>query len=920
MKRNYVIFLLCFLYCSAFSQEGTKLKGIVIDAYTKQPVQGVSILLKSTGETTLSEYDGAFYFDGIEAGSDTLVISSPEINTLYKQVDIIAGQMNDAGTIVLPMNIKNQLNENAFVLIDEDAIGDDTDQSDYNVSSLMISSNDVYTSNTTYNFSAVRFKARGYDYKYSDTYINGVNFSDPERGGFSFGMLGGLNDVTRSNDIVNGMTPSSYTYGQVGGSGNINTNATNYSRGGKAGVAYTNRNYKFRGTAVYSTGLMNNGWAVTGSLAYRWADEGNIEGTFYNSLGAFLAIEKIINPKNALSLTLFAVPTQRAQQSAAPEELQSLLGHYYNSNWGWQECKKRSSRIITSFEPVAILSHTWTIDKNTKLKTGLGFRYTNYGSTALNRGNATSDPRPDYYQNLPSYAASLAADDDRQKYVLALYQNKWRSDPTVSQINWQRMYDANRNNPDDGSLYIVEERHDDQMNITLNSTLNTRLTDKISFTAGIEARTTKGMHYKTVSDLLGGDYFLNVNAFAQRDFSIGSDQTQYDLNNPNQEVGKGGRFGYDYNIYSNSAGVWFQNTHRYKKWDIFYGTKFAYTDFYRYGNMRNGLAPDNSYGKGSTHSFINQSSKLGVMYKLSGRHLFSANISYTTLPPLIYDAYLSPRVKDNAIPNMKSEANFSAEASYLINTPFIKGRLTAFQTNFYDQARMYNMYSDADGTFVNYALTGINKTHRGIELGAQVRINSNLSVSAAGTVAEYFYNNRPTGTTSYENGTADDKPEVVYLKNIYVGGTPQTAGTIGADYFYKYWFFNLNLNGFDRTYIDVSPIKRTETAVQNIINVSDADLDSYEDVEAKVKQATSQEKFKGGCTLDFSIGRSLRFQQKYTLNINLQFKNILNNTDLKTGGYEYNRIDLSNANSNKFPSYYYYAQGFNCYLNVGLRF
>ena len=32
----------------------------------------------------------------------------------------------------------------------------------------------------------------------------------------------------------------------------------------------SNRNYILRGMYTYSTGLMNNGWAFTGSLGYRW--------------------------------------------------------------------------------------------------------------------------------------------------------------------------------------------------------------------------------------------------------------------------------------------------------------------------------------------------------------------------------------------------------------------------------------------------------------------------------------------------------------------------------------------------------------------------------------------------------------------------------------------------------------------------
>ena len=71
---------------------------------------------------------------------------------------------------------------------------------------------------------------------------------------------------------------------------------------------------------TYSTGLMNNGWAFTGSLGYRWGNEGNIEGIKYNSFSYFLGAEKVFNERHSLSLATWGTPTERGQQMAATEE------------------------------------------------------------------------------------------------------------------------------------------------------------------------------------------------------------------------------------------------------------------------------------------------------------------------------------------------------------------------------------------------------------------------------------------------------------------------------------------------------------------------------------------------------------------------------------------------------------------------
>lgn len=78
--------------------------------------------------------------------------------------------------------------------------------------------------------------------------------------------------------------------------------------------------------------------------------------------------------------------------------------------------------------------------------------------------------------------------------------------------------------------------------------------------------------------------------------------------------------------------------------DFYYGAKFDYVQFYRDGKMKNGRYPENSYGKGRTHSFVDMALKAGLTYKFNGRHFLTANVSYGTEAPLPNNAYLSPRI------------------------------------------------------------------------------------------------------------------------------------------------------------------------------------------------------------------------------------------------------------------------------------
>ena len=77
-----------------------------------------------------------------------------------------------------------------------------------------------------------------------------------------------------------------------------------------------------------------------GSIGYRWANEGFVEGTFYNSFSYLLGFEKRFNDRHSLSFTTWGSPTERAQQGSSTEEAYWLANdHYYNPNWGYQTVK-----------------------------------------------------------------------------------------------------------------------------------------------------------------------------------------------------------------------------------------------------------------------------------------------------------------------------------------------------------------------------------------------------------------------------------------------------------------------------------------------------------------------------------------------------------------------------------------------------
>lgn len=820
-------------------------------------------------------------------------------------------------------NKQNSREDNASFMFTESQLGED-DESAQSTSALVTSNNDVYLSNVGYLFSPMRFRVRGYDSQYSDMYINGAWFNDAETGRFSYGLIGGMNDATRNKEGIGPFEINNFTFGAIGGATNINLRASQYAAGSKLTLSGANRNYILRGMFTHSTGLMKNGWAFTGSVGYRWGNNGNIEGINYNSLSYFLSAEKVFNERHSLSFATWGSPTERGQQMASTEEAYYLANsHYYNPNWGYQNGEKRNSRIVRQFEPSAVLSWDFKIDDTKKLTTSAGFKYSNYGKSALGWNGNAADPRPDYYKNMPSNVFDVwnEVPTNEQLQQFNALTDLWKNNKAFRQVDWDAMYLANKNANALGkeALYYVEERHNDQIAFNFNSVFNHQWNDRNSYVAGISFNTTKGMHYKKMKDLLGANLYIDVDKFAVRDHGANSTMAQNDLMNPNRRIGEGDKFGYDYNIFVNKENAWV----RYQGNDggslhYFLGGQIGSTQIFRDGLMRNGRAPQKSLGSSGTAKFLEGGVKVGLNWAINGNHSFSLNAGYEERAPLAYNAFIAPRIKNDFVKDLKTERIFGGDLTYHFNTPWVMGRITGYYTRFQNQVEMDAFYNDSEARFTYLSMNNVEKEHWGVEAAATFKLTSNLSLTALATWSDMQYMNNPNAVMTYES-ESESSADRVYAKGMHGNGTPLSAYSLGLDYSINGWFFNLTGNYYHRVYIDFSSYRRLESVLQQVGGIG---VDGNGN---KVVNVPSQERFDGGFMLDASIGKFIRLRNGKSLSLNLNLTNITNNTDLRTGGFEQNRGDLKQdgtERSYKFSknSKYFYAFPFNAFLNIGYRF
>jgi hypothetical protein len=786
------------------------------------------------------------------------------------------------------------------------------------ISGLLGASNDIFVSTAGYTFGSARFRIRGYDSEYTSVLINGVKMNDMQTGRAYWSSWGGLNDATRNKVIHTGIADQLYTFGGPAGSTNISMRASEYAKTKKFTYSLANRSYNNRLMFLYSTGEMDNGWSFAASGSRRWAQEGYVSGTFYDAWGYFLSAEKRINDRHSIGLIAFAAPSKRGRPNVSTREAYMLAGdNYYNSNWGWQDGKKRNARVSQYHQPVFMLSHYFDIDEKSKLQTSLSYQFGRGGSTALNWVEA-GDPRPDYYRNLPSYYA-LIGDEDKFIQTTELWQN---SDGGL-QLDWDHMYFANRKylktvhnvggiegNDLTGyrSKYIVEDRRNDKSDIGLDLLYNRSVNDHLDVAAGFNGKIHKGHSFKTVVDLLGGDWYLDIDKFADEEPNAILDEAQPDLNNPTHIAYVGDVIGYDYVANVNTANLWGIADFSWSKFDYYVAAELSGTSFWRTGNMRNGHFPDNSYGDSEKQQFLNYAAKTGLTYKINGRNYIVGNAIYMTKAPTFRTAYISSRTRHQVVDNLQSEKVLSGDINYILRTPVIKARLTLYYTQFTDQTWARSFYHDEEQSFVNYVMTGVDKRSTGAELGIEAKLTPTISLEAMGAKGLFIYTSRPEVTIAQDNNAEVLVEErTVYLENYYVGGGPQSVGSLGLKYYSpKFWMAGLSFNYYADMFLDIGPDRRTAEAVAG-----------YAEDDLRRAELLAQEQLDNGYTLDAFVYKSFKIDDYY-IGLSLNVSNILNNKDLATGGFEQLRYDSSEPG--KFPPRIFYLYGRSFFLNINLRF
>ncbi len=945
------LFIALFLLVSSYlGAQELIVMGKIVDQSTEAPLPGVQIFIEGDRLGTISDENGGFTLRGIPETSPKLIFSLANYQPLELDLAGKSG-MVDLGTIEMLSNIdaESVTPEDIIPTITLSASDlENDDPGGQNISGLLTASRDVFISAAAFTFGPRRFRIRGFDSENTNVFINGAPMNDLESGRPYWGSWGGLNDVLRNRNNSIGLGVSPQSFGGVGGVTTIDARASKQRKQLRVSYANSNRTYRHRIMATYSTGKLPDGWAFSFSASRRWAEESYVPGTFFDAYSYFASVEKQINDKHSISFTGLGAPSRRGRNTASTQEFYDLAGtNYYNPWWGYQNGEKRNARISTFHQPLGILSHDWKIANKTSLITAVSYQNGRGGSTAIDWFNA-SNPNPDFFRNSLAFMNSdLETADDLS--VIDRVEQFYRNDEANRQIDWHALYNKNRQYPFDTihnvngiegntvignrANYILEERRYDSEKINFNTIFETILSKQVTLQGGLGYQYFKGHNFKVLEDLLGAEFFLDINQFARRDSIANPDFWQSDLQNPNRLVREGETFGYDYNSNIHKALGWVQADITTNKADYFLALELSNTRFWRTGNYQNGQFPDNSLGDSEKQKFTNYGAKAGITYKIDGRNYLFGNVGYLTRAPFFRNAFTSPRTRNQVVTGLTDEKIFGIEGGYLLRAPYAKvravGYFNTFQDQFFNRSLLVQLLvPDEDGNleeifgFGNYIVQNIDKRHFGVELAGELQVAAGLTANAAVALGQYLYSSNPTAFIALDNDPENlFESRTIYAENYRVPGTPQSAATLGLSYrSAKYWFANVNFNYIDDVYLDFFLDNRTQQAV-TIADDPEYAEQFVDPNSALWREIIDQRKGEGAFSVDIFGGKSWKFNNVF-LYLTVGVNNLLNDQDFITGGFEqFTTLGqrISEKNISERPPRIFYGFGRNYFINLALR-
>ncbi len=826
MKKVSLLLLFICIAFSNFAQTGGEIKGIVKDVATGETVVG-AIVIVAEGKVAITDINGNYSIK-VDSGSYTVSITYVGFEPQKQKIKV--GRKSVVLNFALETKTLNEVEVVADVAkIRETPVAFSTisakqiqeELSSRDLPMLLNSTPGVYATEQGGGSGDARVTIRGFDQRNVAVLIDGVPVNDMENGQVYWSNWDGLGDVTRNVQVQRGLGASKLAIASVGGTMNIITKGID----SKKEISIKQEvmsDLIYKTSLGFNTGQLKGGWGITGAFTFKKGD-GYVDQTWDKAYSYFLKAQKRIG-KHLISLSGSGAPQKHGQRAT---QLPIAL---YDS--------KLAKSLGINADSVLINNSYTTLEKG-----DLGIRYNPHsgelnGNDFNERINYFHKPQinlSDFWSiNKKLYLSTIAYASFGKGGGTKLF-SPGITDKTTGLIDITSIYDANAIRIDN-AYSTTEHKSNNIIQSSVNNhewygilaSLNYQIDSNLTAIFGIDGRYYKGVHYKQVYDLLGGDYYLNS-----------SDQNQPNglANLSYYKKRKGDKILTNYEGSVMWGGAFAQVEYKKKKWSGFITASISETGYQRkdyylnkdlvlsdttilqavgYGDTltHNGVKYTNDSPEARTSQterkwFLGYTLKGGTNFNINEHQNVFVNLGYLQMAPRFNLVFSSTNIENKKV---KMQKVIAVEGGYGIKYPKFAVNVNAYYTNWKNKPLSEFPTIRISGDDYYYTIDGLDAIHKGIEFDFIYKLFKNLDIEGLASIGDWTTNSQ---NEIYLYDINTDKPYDTInfsAKGVHVGDAAQMqfGGSIRYEVIKnlyikaRYTYFAKNYSRFDLTNLDVA--------------------------------------------------------------------------------------------------------------------
>ncbi|MBR6496104.1 MAG: hypothetical protein IKT28_03205 [Rikenellaceae bacterium] len=740
-----------------------------------------------------------------------------------------------------------------------------------------------------YGFGHILLNRRGDIFSQAQFRIDGVSMYNPAQQGALWGVISGFTNLQQF--YAERLAP--FGSRQLEQHSLVSYNRLRASLGCNSASRVRNFRFSLTNPEFLSQGRLHLAGRV------RWGMDRTFDGAFVENYALNGSFSRLLNKHNELTISAMAAFGERGLKGCATEETFKLVKHLYGSKFygynptvGLQNGKIRNA--VTTLNKALLLNvnHKFTSESGaSRVSTSLTALHTKQGFSTLARFDC-DNPYPDYYAYLPSHYQG-----ENAQQITEL----WQTDKTVSQLDWNNLYQINyANGGAEGvrSKHIVEQRVTSHKSLRANISAAHQFNKRLSVELFADAGLDRSDYYKVVADLLGGDYWLDIDTYLVDDVYYG-DMVQNNLPTPNRRVGEGDAFGYNYLINSKvvTTGVFA----RYQYGGVRLAAQYSRSKLWvsRYGRYEKETFPGAlSVGRSEWRSFDAESFSMSADYVNHNGLKFLLKLASESKIPTYREIFIAPKNQNHFVDSPRSARFTSAEVGLAANRHWGTFRVTAFSNRAKYVNYIVNQYDVITTRYSQFVTDNLSTKSWGLEVEATVEVTPQIEFAGFFSSGRYQYDSNPI-FTQY-----DDRDGKVLNENIiaHISGRPVhyapkhlLMGAVRWQAYRGLWA--------DATISYTSPrsakldmLRRTD----RIITLTDK-----LDVRERLLTHTNLNEV---CTIDLSVGKRFNVRN-HSLTLTIGVNNL---TDCRIERYGYEQYHLTKVGSG-YNRYYDAAEIKKCY-------